>query len=93
MDWGSGASDRRNDHPHGGVAMKDLRTRISDILFFQLGVSHVRSFSIADQLISELGLKQEQKHRAPPQAGAKERLTFKAMSFSRYVSEWSPDDE
>ena len=20
MDWGSGASDRRNDHPHGGVA-------------------------------------------------------------------------
>lgn len=24
MDWGSGASSRRNDHPHGGVAMKHV---------------------------------------------------------------------
>lgn len=26
MDWGSGASDRRNDHPHGGVAMTEPKT-------------------------------------------------------------------
>jgi hypothetical protein len=62
--------------------MSDLRSRISDVLFYQFGVKHEQSNLMADAVIRELGLEVER--------GGTYEVGGKASSC-RYVTDWMTD--
>jgi hypothetical protein len=58
--------------------MSDLRSRISDVFFYQFGVKHEQSNLMADAVIRELGLKRVD---GP----------LNGTPVHRYITDWTPN--